>query len=134
EGAQVTVAGGRMSPVRPAAANTGTVVEVRDLFFATPARLKFLKSERAEAAAITEMVKRMAIAFPSIRFVLSGPDRSTLELSATGDDQLARIAQILGPEFRDNAIEIDAEREDVSLKGFVGVPTFNRGNSAHQYA
>lgn len=134
EGAQVTVAGGRMSSVRPAAANTGTVVEVRDLFFATPARLKFLKSERAEAAAITEMVKRMAIAFPSVRFVLSGPDRSTLELSATGDDQLARIAQILGPEFRDNAIQIDAERADVSLTGFAGVPTFNRGNSAHQYA
>ena len=134
EGSQVTVVGGRMSPVRPAAANCGTVVEVRDLFFATPARLKFLKSERAEAAAITEMVKRMAIAFPTIRFVLSGTDRSTLELPATGNDQLARIAQILGSEFRDNAIEIDATREDVSLSGFAGLPTFNRGNSAHQYA
>ena len=134
EGAQVTVAGGRMSPVRPAAANTGTVVEVRDLFFATPARLKFLKSERAEAAAITEMVKRMAIAFPSIRFVLSGSDRSTLELAATGGDPLGRIAQILGAEFRDNSIEIDAEREEVSLRGYAGLPTFNRGNSGHQYA
>ena len=134
EGSQVSVVGGRMSPVRPAAANSGTVVEVRDIFFATPARLKFLKSERAETAAITEMVKRMAIAFPSIRFVLSGSDRSTLELSSTGDDHLARISQILGAEFRNNAIEIDAEREDVSLKGFVGVPTFNRGNSGHQYA
>jgi DNA mismatch repair protein MutL len=134
EGSQVSVVGGRMSPVRPAAANSGTVVEVRDIFFATPARLKFLKSERAETAAITEMVKRMAIAFPSIRFVLSGSDRSTLELSSTGDDHLARISQILGAEFRDNAIEIDAEREDVSLKGFAGVPTFNRGNSGHQYA
>ncbi|KEQ09271.1 DNA mismatch repair endonuclease MutL [Pseudorhizobium pelagicum] len=134
QGSQVSVIGGTTSPVRPAAANQGTVVEVRDIFFATPARLKFLKSERAEAGAITEMVKRMAIAFPAIRFVLSGPDRSTLELPSTGEDALARIAQILGRDFKDNAIEIDARRDEVSLTGFAGVPTFNRGNSAHQYA
>ncbi|MCJ8517609.1 DNA mismatch repair protein MutL [Pseudorhizobium tarimense] len=134
QGSQVSVVGGTTSPVRPAPANQGTVVEVRDIFFATPARLKFLKSERAEAGAITEMVKRMAIAFPGIRFVLSGPDRSNLELPSTGDDPLARIAQILGREFKDNAIEIDALREDVTLTGFAGVPTFNRGNSGHQYA
>ncbi|WP_284776975.1 DNA mismatch repair endonuclease MutL [Agrobacterium sp. lyk4-40-TYG-31] len=133
EGAVISVAGGKLSPVRPAPSNTGTIVEVRDLFFATPARLKFLKTERAEAAAITEIVKRMAIAFPHIRFVLSGTDRSTLEFPATGDDHLARMAQILGADFKDNAIEIDAEREDVTLTGFAGVPTFNRGNSAHQY-
>jgi DNA mismatch repair protein MutL len=134
QGSQVSVIGGTTSPVRPAAANQGTVVEVREIFFATPARLKFLKSERAEAGAITEMVKRMAIAFPAIRFVLSGPDRSTLELPSTGEDALARIAQILGRDFKDNAIEIDARRDEVSLTGFAGVPTFNRGNSAHQYA
>lgn len=133
EGAIISVAGGKLSPVRPAPSNTGTIVEVRDLFFATPARLKFLKTERAEAAAITEIVKRMAIAFPHIRFVLSGTDRSTLEFAATGDDHLARMAQILGMDFKDNAIEIDAGREDVTLTGFAGVPTFNRGNSAHQY-
>ncbi|MBW8283966.1 MAG: DNA mismatch repair endonuclease MutL, partial [Rhizobium sp.] len=130
EGAEIVVAGGKVSPVRPAAANPGTTVEVRDLFFATPARLKFLKTEKAEAAAITEVVKRMAIAFPAIRFVLSGADRSTLELPATGDDHLARIAQVLGSEFRDNAIALDAEREDVHLGGFAGLPTFHRGNSA----
>ncbi|MBW8299291.1 MAG: DNA mismatch repair endonuclease MutL [Hydrogenophaga sp.] len=134
EGAEIVVAGGKVSPVRPAAANPGTTVEVRDLFFATPARLKFLKTEKAEAAAITEVVKRMAIAFPAIRFVLSGSDRSTLELPATGDDHLARIAQVLGTDFRDNAIALDAEREDVHLGGFAGLPTFHRGNSAHQYA
>ncbi len=134
EGSVVSVVGGRLSPVKPAAANHGTVVEVRDIFFATPARLKFLKSERAETSAITEMVKRMAIAFPSVRFVLSGSDRATLEFPATGDDHLARIAQILGQDFKDNAIEIDAGREDVRLTGFAGVPTFNRGNSGHQYA
>ncbi len=134
EGAEVAVVGGKVSPVRPAPANPGTTVEVRDLFFATPARLKFLKTEKAEAGAITEIVKRMAIAFPQIRFVLSGTDRTTLEFPATGDDRLARIAQVLGSDFRDNAIELDAEREDVRLGGFAGIPTFNRGNSAHQYA
>ncbi|KAA1174545.1 DNA mismatch repair endonuclease MutL [Rhizobium tropici] len=133
-GAEIAVAGGKVLFLRPAAANTGTIVEVRDLFFATPARLKFLKTEKAEAAAITEVVKRMAIAFPRVRFVLSGSDRSTLEFPATGDDHLARMAQILGADFKDNAIALDAEREDVSLTGFAGVPTFNRGNSAHQYA
>jgi DNA mismatch repair protein MutL len=130
----IEVLGGRASEPRPAPANPGTTVEVRDLFFATPARLKFLKTERAEAGAITEVVKRMAIAFPAIRFVLSGPDRSTLEFAACGTDHLARMAQVLGEDFRDNAIRLDAEREEIGLAGHVGVPTFNRGNSAHQYA
>jgi DNA mismatch repair protein MutL len=133
-GNEIAVEGGRITHLRPSPGNPGTIVEVRDLFFATPARLKFLKTEKAEAAAITEVVKRMAIAFPGVRFVLSGTDRTTLELPATGDDHLARMAQILGKDFRDNAIEIDAEREGISLTGFTGVPTFNRGNSAHQYA
>jgi DNA mismatch repair protein MutL len=133
-GAEIAVAGGKVLHLRPSAANVGTIVEVRDLFFATPARLKFLKTEKAEAGAITEIVKRMAIAFPRVRFVLSGSDRATLEFPATGDDHLARMAQVLGKEFKDNAIAIDAEREDVQLTGYAGVPTFNRGNSAHQYA
>ncbi|WP_421591836.1 DNA mismatch repair endonuclease MutL [Shinella sp. M27] len=134
EGAEISVTGGKVEPVRPAAANRGTVVEVRDLFFATPARLKFLKSEKAEASAISDVVRRMAIAFPHVRFVLSGSDRTTLEFPATGTDRLARIAQVLGRDFRDNAIEIEAEREGVRLTGFAGVPTFNRGNSLNQFA
>ncbi|RDL52727.1 DNA mismatch repair protein MutL [Ensifer sp. M14] len=133
EGAVISIAGGRTDPVRPSPANTGTVVEVRDLFFATPARLKFMKSEKAEASAISDVVRRMAIAFPKVRFVLSGSDRTTLEFPATGDDRLARMAQVLGKDFRDNAIEIDAEREDIRLTGFTGVPTYNRGNSLQQY-
>ncbi|MEO2037278.1 MAG: DNA mismatch repair endonuclease MutL [Martelella sp.] len=134
EGYRIALEGGRSGEPEPAPVNAGTIVEVRDLFFATPARLKFLKTERAEAGAITEVVKRMALAFPATRFVLSGSDRSTLELPATGDDRLARIAQVLGRDFRSNAIEIDAAREDVTLSGFAGVPTFNRGNSGHLYA
>ncbi|KQR77493.1 DNA mismatch repair endonuclease MutL [Rhizobium sp. Leaf341] len=132
-GAEIAVHGGAVQAVRPTPANHGTVVEVRDLFFATPARLKFMKTERAEAAAISEVVRRMAIAFPGVRFLLSGPDRTTLEFASTGDDRLERIAQVLGRDFRDNAIEIDAERDGVRLTGFAGVPTFNRGNSLQQY-
>ena len=133
-GAEISVVGGKVGDVRPAPCNPGTIVEVRDIFFATPARLKFMKTERAEAGAITEVVKRMAIAFPAIRFVLDGTDRTSLDFPATGDDHLARVAQVLGRDFKDNSILLDAEREDIRLTGFAGVPTFNRGNAAHQYA
>ena len=133
-GAEISVVGGKVGDVRPAPCNPGTIVEVRDIFFATPARLKFMKTERAESGAITEVVKRMAIAFPTIRFVLDGSDRTSLDFPATGDDHLARVAQVLGRDFKDNSIVLDAEREDIRLSGFAGVPTFNRGNAAHQYA
>ncbi|MBV6648438.1 MAG: DNA mismatch repair endonuclease MutL [Hoeflea sp.] len=131
---EVTLAGGIAAPLKPAAANQGTTVEVRDLFFATPARLKFLKSDRAETAAITETVRRIAIAFPSVRFTLSGPDRSTLDLPSTDKDRLARIAQVLGEEFAANTIAVDAAREDVGLAGHIGLPTWNKANSLSQYA
>ena len=134
DGAEIVVIGGKVAEIRPKAANPGTIVEVRDLFFATPARLKFLKTEKAEAGAVTEIVRRMAIAFPHIRFALSGTDRATLEFAATGDDKLARIAQVIGKDFEENAIAIDAEREDVRLTGYAGLPVFNRGNAAHQFA
>ncbi|HET7414035.1 MAG TPA: DNA mismatch repair endonuclease MutL, partial [Pararhizobium sp.] len=133
DGHEIRIAGGTVEPLRPAACNPGTVVEVRDIFFATPARLKFLKGERAEAGAITEVVKRMAIAFPSIRFVLSGSDRTTLDLPATSDP-LQRIGQVLGRDFIANQIALDAVREEVRLTGFCGVPTFNRANSLGQFA
>lgn len=131
---EVSLAGGVLAPLRPAAANQGTTVEVRDLFFATPARLKFLKSDRAETAAITEIVRRIAMAFPAVRFTLSGPDRSTLDLPATGEDRLARIAQVLGDEFAANTIALDAAREGVCLTGHIGLPTWNKANSLSQHA
>ncbi len=133
-GFEVKVSGGHTDAVKPTPANRGTVVEVRDIFFATPARLKFLKSDRAESGAITEIVKRIAIAFPQVRIALSGTDRTTLEYPATGDDHLARIGQVLGKEFSENAIALDASRENVALSGYACVPTYNRGNSLHQYA
>ncbi|TPM46285.1 DNA mismatch repair endonuclease MutL [Mesorhizobium sp. B2-2-3] len=135
--AEIGIEGGRISPVRPAAANRGTTVEVRDLFFATPARLKFMKGERAESSATSDVVKRIAIAFPTVRFTLSGSDRSTLELPATDDSadgRLRRIAQVMGAEFPDNSIAIDAMREGVHLTGHVSIPSFTRANALQQYA
>ncbi len=131
----VEVEGGHEQPLRPAARNKGTQVEVRDLFFATPARLKFLKSDRAEANAITEIVKRIALAYPEIGFSLSGADRSSQNWPAAhGDDpRRARIAQVLGREFVENAMEIDAEREGVRLSGLAGLPTYHRGNAQLQF-
>jgi DNA mismatch repair protein MutL len=135
-GHEIAVEGGRVSPVRPVAANRGTLVEVRDLFFATPARLKFMKGERAEATAIAEIVRRVAIAFPHVRFTLSGTDRSTLDLAAcerTEDGVQQRIGQVIGREFADNALAIEAARESVRLSGYASIPSFTRANSLHQY-
>ncbi|MCB1459637.1 MAG: DNA mismatch repair endonuclease MutL, partial [Nitratireductor sp.] len=127
----ISVTGGRVEGPRPAALSRGTMVEVRDLFYATPARLKFLRSDQAEANAITDIVKRMAIAFPQIRFSLSGSDRSALEYPPT--DQAGRLAQVLGSEFTENALLIDAEREGARLSGLVSLPTYHRGNGQQQF-
>jgi len=131
----IKVEGGKESPIIPAARTKGTQIEVRDLFFATPARLKFLKSDRAEAAAITEIVRRIALAYPHIGFSLSGSDRQPANWPAARGDEphLTRISQVLGKEFVDNAMEIDAAREGVHLSGFAGLPTFHRGNAQHQF-
>ncbi|MBB5701108.1 DNA mismatch repair protein MutL [Ochrobactrum daejeonense] len=136
-GFEVSVLGGHLEGPRPAALNRGTIAEVRDLFYATPARLKFMKTDRAEASAITDIVKRIAIAFPHIRFSLAGTDRTSLEMPATGtgaDATLERIGQVLGREFGENSLAIDAERDGVRLAGFVGIPSYNRGNALHQFA
>ena len=132
---KIAIEGGRESPIEPAARTAGTQVEVRDLFFATPARLKFLKSDRAEAAAITEIVRRIALAYPETGFSLAGADRQGSNWPAARGDspQLTRIAQILGQDFVDNAMQIDAAREGVHLTGFAGLPTHHRGNAQHQF-
>lgn len=135
--AEISVTAGKIVGPKPAAANPGTIVEVRDLFFVTPARLKFMKTDRAETNAISDMIKRIAIAFPHIRFSLSGLDRTPMELSATDNNtqgQLQRITQIIGKEFAPNSIALNAERESVRLTGFACLPSFNRNNSLHQFA
>ena len=128
---KISVDGGKITGPIPAALKHGTIVEVSDLFFATPARLKFLKTDKAEANAITDVFKRTALAFPDIRFSISGDDRSTLEYPATS--QLDRISQVLGKSFCENAMEIDAGREGVALRGVASVPTFHRGSTLAQY-
>jgi DNA mismatch repair protein MutL len=135
--AEIAVDGGRVGPVKPVAANRGTTVEVRDLFFSTPARLKFMKGERAETSAITEIVKRISLAFPTVRFTLSGTDRSLTDLPAVpadGDGLVRRLAQVMGKEFPENALPIDAERDGVGLTGYVSIPSFTRGNALNQFA
>ncbi|MGX0876355.1 DNA mismatch repair protein MutL [Roseovarius sp. MBR-154] len=142
EAGTITVAGGQMGAVKPAALNAGTVVELRDLFYATPARLKFMRSDRAEAQAIAETVKRLAMAKPHVGFTLRdvsgwGEGRITFRADAeTGDlfDALhGRLARILGAEFADNALRIDAAREGLRMTGYAALPTYSRGSSAAQY-
>jgi len=128
---KITVNGGMVDGPQPAALSSGSVVEVSDLFYATPARLKFLKSNQAETNAITDVFKRIALAFPEIHFSISGDDRTALEYPATERDE--RIAQVLGRQFLENAMEIEAFREGVSLTGLASVPTFHRGNALAQY-
>ena len=134
----ILVEGGDVRPVAPAAfpGPHGARVAVRDLFYATPARLKFMKSERAEAMAIADEVKRQAMAHAEVAFSLDLDGRRTLRLPAEAPREagrLARLAAILGADFADNALAIDQLRDGVRLVGHAGVPTFNRGNAAHQY-
>jgi DNA mismatch repair protein MutL len=142
DGAEITVNGGQTGPVRPAALNGGTVVTLRDLFFATPARLKFLRTDRAEAQAISDIVKRLAMAEPFVRFTLrdvsgGGPGREVFRAEAEQGDMFAalhgRLAQVLGREFADNSLPIDAEREGLHLTGFAALPTYSRGTAVAQY-
>ncbi len=129
---EIAVEGGSVGDIRPAALGPGTRVEVRDLFFATPARLKFLKSERAEAAAITEVVKRLALAHPAVRFTLAGSDR--VELTYPAADTVAeRVAAVMGADFATDSLGIDALREGVHLSGYAGLPTAGRATAAAQY-
>ena len=132
----VAVDRGSKSAIRPAAANTGTRVEVRDLFSATPARLKFLKSERAESMAVTEAVKRIAMANPACAFTVTTGERAGLKLpasAATPEGLLARLGRIMGREFLDDALAISGERDGVRLEGFAGLPTLHRADQSQQY-
>jgi len=136
EGAEIAIDGGAVTGPRPAPGNAGTMVEVTGLFRTVPARLKFLKSDQAEANAITDTVKRIAMSWPGVSFTLAGSDRSTLDLPATGeggDALIARIAQILGRDFRDNSVEIAGEKEGIRVAGFAGLPSFNRASASRQY-
>ncbi len=137
EGLSIQVDAGKKHDIKPAALNGGTIIEVQDLFYATPARLKFLKSERAENGAINDVIKRLAMAHPEVGFSLTTGERASLKLSGTDlveqDDWLARLGRIMGDEFAENALPIDAERDNAHLQGFAGVPTFHRATAQLQF-
>ena len=134
---RLAIEGGRKAAPEPAAQAQGTRVEVRDLFFATPARLKFLKTPRTEYGHAEDTVARLAMAFPQVGFSLSDGQRTTLRLGAAAGDlfdaRLARLGAILGKDFAENALAIEAEREGLRLSGHIGLPTLNRANARHQY-
>ncbi|TNE40270.1 MAG: DNA mismatch repair endonuclease MutL [Alphaproteobacteria bacterium] len=133
----LSVEGGKKGDVMPMGAPPGTRVEVRDIFYATPARLKFLKTERAEFGAALDVMRRLAMAYPDIAFSLADDNRVALRLNAAQGELfeawLDRLGVIMGRDFADNAIKIDAERDGVQLSGYAGVPTFNRGNATMQF-
>ena len=142
DAAQVHVAGGKMEAVKPAALRAGTVVELRDLFFATPARLKFMRTDRAETQAISDTVKRLAMAQPAVRFMLrdvsgGGEGRVTFRTDSENGDLFdalcARLARVIGREFTENALRIDAMREGIRLYGYAALPTYSRGAAVAQY-
>ncbi|WP_323040259.1 DNA mismatch repair endonuclease MutL [Gemmobacter sp.] len=142
EAATIAVSGGRLGEVRPAALGRGTVVELRDLFFATPARLKFLRSDRAEAMAIADVIKRLAMAEPGVSFTLrdvtdGGEGRLVFRADAeTGDLFEAlrgRLSRVIGADFTANALPIDAERDGLRLTGYAALPTWSRGAAVAQF-
>jgi DNA mismatch repair protein MutL len=134
---EIAVDGGRKAPLKPAAIGGGTRIEVRDLFYATPARLKFMKSERAETAAISDIVKRLALAKPEIAFSLANGDRTILRLDPCPpgllDHGLPRLGRILGEDFVTDALPVRAARGSIVVEGFAGLATLHRPNSLGQY-
>ncbi|MGL4323508.1 MAG: DNA mismatch repair endonuclease MutL [Beijerinckiaceae bacterium] len=133
-GHAITVDAGTKSSVRPSAIERGTRIEVIDLFSATPARLKFLKSDRTEALAVADQIKRLALANPAIRFTLTGDDLAIMDYPACADTMdgfRQRIAQVIGKDAHDNLVPVAFARDDISIAGFAGLPTWHRPNAAH---
>ncbi|MBL8561002.1 MAG: DNA mismatch repair endonuclease MutL [Gemmobacter sp.] len=142
EAVTLAVEGGRMGSLRPAALTRGTVVELRDLFFATPARLKFMRSDRAEMGAIADVVKRLALAEPHVGFTLrdvtgGGEGRVIFRADPENGDLFnalqGRLTRILGADFTDNALPIDLDRDGLRLIGYAALPTYSRGSSVAQF-
>ncbi len=132
----IEVDAGTKSDVKPAPLNAGTRVEVRDLFYATPARLKFLKLDRTEAEVVREAVRRLAMSRPDVAFTLAGEERAPVTLPAAlpgAAGRLARLGDVLGADFRANAVAIAAEREGIVIDGYAALPTLTRANALGQY-
>jgi DNA mismatch repair protein MutL len=132
----IEVDAGTKSELKPAALGEGTRVEVRDLFYTTPARLKFLKLDRTEAEAVRDAVRRLAMSRPDVAFTLAGEERAPVTFAATlpgGTGRLTRLGDVLGADFRANAVAVAGEREGVVVEGFAALPTLTRANALGQY-
>jgi DNA mismatch repair protein MutL len=134
-GLRLTVTRGRKGQLVPQPLNRGTVVEARELFGAVPARRKFMKTERAESAAITDVLRRLAMANPEVHFIAEGADRSPINWPAqTGPGAMAaRLAQVMGADFSANAVPMAMARHGVVVAGMAGLPTYSRANSLSQF-
>ena len=128
----IAVEGGILTAPRPAALTRGTEISVADLFFATPARLKFLKADRSETAEAAEVIRRMALVNPHVGFSFVTEERRLVDVPPL-QDETDRVRRIAGAEFMDNAIAFSAEREDVMIRGYAGLPTWSRGQGGMQY-
>ncbi len=125
---ELVVEGARVKHLRPVAYVKGTKIEVRDLFFQTPARLKFLKTDRSEFMAVSEMLQRLSLAHPSVSFTLN----DKLAFPAT-NDMKRRVAQVIGKEFVTHSLEVDIAKHDFELTGLISQPTYNKGNASGFY-
>lgn len=134
---EISIQGGKKSEIVPTAHSQGTTIEVRDLFYATPARLKFLKTDRSEYAAIKDTITRVAMAFPAIGFKLSHDGSTKLHLPPEQgnllDQRRERLSSILGREFGDNSLPVEAVRDNIKISGHTSLATLNRGTNQHQY-
>ena len=137
EASCIDIDGGRKGDVRPAALGKGTRVEIRDLFYATPARLKFLKTPRTEVDHAASVIKRLAMAHPEVAFSLSDEDKTRFRFEPAKGNmvtaQLDRLSMVMGREFADNVVAVSSERDDLTLTGYAGIPTLSRGNARAQY-
>ncbi|HEU4838129.1 MAG TPA: DNA mismatch repair endonuclease MutL, partial [Micavibrio sp.] len=129
--------GGKKHDAAPAAHPVGTTVEVKDLFYATPARLKFLKTERAEYAAVKDMLTRIAMAHPGVTFKLTHNGAGSLSLNGgqgdLADTRRARLAALIGKDFAANSIAVDAQRDYINVSGYAGLPSYDKGSAQHQF-
>ena len=141
DAAELTVDAGIISKIKPIALNQGAVIELRDLFYATPARLKFLRTDRTELQEINKIVKSLSIAYPYISFKLrdisQNKDRllfnTASEIGANNTALKKRISRVLDPSFVENSCVIKAERENFKLSGYAALPTFSRGSTNLQH-
>ena len=141
EATSLTVTGGTLGVCKPAALSSGTVMELRDLFYATPARLKFLRTDRAEMQAISDVIKRLAMAEPFVGFTLRDVSADAARVTFRADPQTGdlfdalhgRLATVLGKDFAENALPIDAERDGIGLTGYAALPTYSRGAAVAQF-